>query len=249
MSFYRGMTCENVTIKGDKGTPITAYVARPSGHGPFPGVVLVHHLPGWSEFYIEGWRQRRQPGRRRRQGARRGRHCRLPDGRRYRSRRELDTRAARSQWQGWSHRLLLRRAARLHLRLPTEGRRCLRRTMGWPRGDGQGGAQREDARRTDRHDEGPQLPAARSVRQRRPRTESGAGEPARGRAQEARQDVRVPPLRWRRRVGSRITAISRSAPTCAGHGFFYWHRPLYRPDQAMDGWSKIFAFFGKYLAK
>jgi len=26
-SFYRGMTCENVTIKGDQGTPITAYVA------------------------------------------------------------------------------------------------------------------------------------------------------------------------------------------------------------------------------
>jgi glucokinase len=38
MSFYRGMTCENVTIKGDKGTPITAYVAKPSGPGPFPGV-------------------------------------------------------------------------------------------------------------------------------------------------------------------------------------------------------------------
>ena len=35
----------------------------------------------------------------------------------------------------------------------------------------------------------------------------------------------------------------------AGHGFFYWHRPLYRPEQAMDGWSKIFAFFGKYLTK
>jgi carboxymethylenebutenolidase len=51
------MTCENVTIKGDKGTPITAYVARPSGPGPFPGVVLVHHLPGWSEFYIETTRR------------------------------------------------------------------------------------------------------------------------------------------------------------------------------------------------
>ena len=37
MSFYRGMTCENVTLKGDKGTPITAYVARPAGPGPFPG--------------------------------------------------------------------------------------------------------------------------------------------------------------------------------------------------------------------
>src|SRR5215468_10766577 len=57
MSFYRGMTCENVTIKGDKGTPITAYVAKPFGPGPFPGVVLVHHLPGWSEFYIETTRR------------------------------------------------------------------------------------------------------------------------------------------------------------------------------------------------
>jgi carboxymethylenebutenolidase len=51
------MTCENVTIKGDKGTPITAYVAKPSGAGPFPGVVLVHHLPGWSELYIETTRR------------------------------------------------------------------------------------------------------------------------------------------------------------------------------------------------
>ena len=46
-NWYRGMTCENVTLKGDKGTPITAYVAKPEGTGPFPGVVLVHHLPGW----------------------------------------------------------------------------------------------------------------------------------------------------------------------------------------------------------
>ena len=53
MSFYRGMTCENVTITGDGGTPITAYVAKPSGPGPFPGVVLIHHVPGWSELYIE----------------------------------------------------------------------------------------------------------------------------------------------------------------------------------------------------
>ena len=57
MPFYRGMTCENVTINGDKGTPITAYVAKPSGSGPSPGVVLVHHLPGWSEFYIETTRR------------------------------------------------------------------------------------------------------------------------------------------------------------------------------------------------
>jgi carboxymethylenebutenolidase len=51
------MTCENVTIKGQEGTPITAYVAKPSGPGPFPGVAIVHHLPGWSEFYIETTRR------------------------------------------------------------------------------------------------------------------------------------------------------------------------------------------------
>jgi carboxymethylenebutenolidase len=34
----------------------------------------------------------------------------------------------------------------------------------------------------------------------------------------------------------------------AGHGFFYYHRPMYRVEQAQDGWEKIFAFFGKHLA-
>jgi carboxymethylenebutenolidase len=34
----------------------------------------------------------------------------------------------------------------------------------------------------------------------------------------------------------------------AGHGFFYYHTPAYRPQQAMDGWNKVFDFFGRYLA-
>lgn len=33
----------------------------------------------------------------------------------------------------------------------------------------------------------------------------------------------------------------------AGHGFFYYHTPMYRPQQAMDGWSKVFEFFAKHL--
>ena len=33
----------------------------------------------------------------------------------------------------------------------------------------------------------------------------------------------------------------------AGHGFFYWDRPLYRVEQAMDGWDKVWTFFGKHL--
>jgi carboxymethylenebutenolidase len=33
----------------------------------------------------------------------------------------------------------------------------------------------------------------------------------------------------------------------AGHGFFYYQAPLYRQQQAMDGWAKVFDFFERYL--
>ncbi len=34
----------------------------------------------------------------------------------------------------------------------------------------------------------------------------------------------------------------------AGHAFFSVNRPAYRPEAAVDGWQKIFAFYGTYLA-
>jgi carboxymethylenebutenolidase len=33
----------------------------------------------------------------------------------------------------------------------------------------------------------------------------------------------------------------------AGHAFFSVNRPAYRPEAAVDGWKKIFAFYGKHL--
>jgi carboxymethylenebutenolidase len=33
----------------------------------------------------------------------------------------------------------------------------------------------------------------------------------------------------------------------AGHGFFYYDRPAYRQEQAVDGWKKVFAFLDKHL--
>jgi len=33
----------------------------------------------------------------------------------------------------------------------------------------------------------------------------------------------------------------------AGHGFFYYHTPMYRPVQTMDAWNKVFAFFAAHL--
>ena len=34
----------------------------------------------------------------------------------------------------------------------------------------------------------------------------------------------------------------------AGHAFFADYRPSYRQEQAVDGWERVFAWFGKYLA-
>src|SRR5688572_3619570 len=57
-----GMIAEVVNIKGHNGDEVNAYVARPTGNGPFPGVVLIHHAPGWDEWYWEATRKFAQHG-------------------------------------------------------------------------------------------------------------------------------------------------------------------------------------------
>jgi carboxymethylenebutenolidase len=50
---YEGMLAETIMLPGHNGDIINAYYARPLGPGPFPGVVLIHHMPGWDELYRE----------------------------------------------------------------------------------------------------------------------------------------------------------------------------------------------------
>ena len=50
---YESMIVETIKINGHNSDAINAYTARPMGKGPFPGVVLIHHLPGWDETYRE----------------------------------------------------------------------------------------------------------------------------------------------------------------------------------------------------
>ena len=50
---YEGMIAETVAMQGHKGETINAYIARPLGSGPFPGMVVDPPCPGWDEWYRE----------------------------------------------------------------------------------------------------------------------------------------------------------------------------------------------------
>ena len=53
MSYYQGLQAESVAFRGYNGDTGEAYYARPTRAGKFPGVVVIHHLPGWDEWIIE----------------------------------------------------------------------------------------------------------------------------------------------------------------------------------------------------
>src|SRR5665647_220585 len=54
---YRGMVAGIVSFKAHQGDVGEAYYARPAGEGPFPGVVLIHHMPGWDDWCMEATRK------------------------------------------------------------------------------------------------------------------------------------------------------------------------------------------------
>ena len=51
--FYRGLSAEIVQMRGHEGDMIEAYLAHPAGSGSYPGVVVIHHMPGWDEATME----------------------------------------------------------------------------------------------------------------------------------------------------------------------------------------------------
>ena len=50
---YHDQQSKMVSFQGHNGDKGEAYYARPSRAGKFPGVVVIHHLPGWDEWIME----------------------------------------------------------------------------------------------------------------------------------------------------------------------------------------------------
>ncbi|HRK18901.1 MAG TPA: dienelactone hydrolase family protein [Hyphomicrobiaceae bacterium] len=246
---YRGMTVEVVTIAGDKGTPIQAYVARPSGPGPFPGVVLVHHLPGWSEMYIEMTRkfahngyiaicanlyERSGPG--------------LPDD--VAARVRADGGVPDAQVVGDTAAAV----AWLRKQPGHNGKVGLFGSCSGGRHAFLYACQRNDV------DACVDLWGGRVVMG---PDELNAKTPVA--PIELTKDLSCPLLGLfgnedrapsPEQVDQHEAALKQFGKTYefhrydgAGHGFFYTHRPMYRPEQAIDGWAKVFAFFSRYLAR
>ena len=59
---YESMIAETVTIRGYNNELIRAYYSRPLGEGPYPGIILISHMPGWDEINREIARRFTQRG-------------------------------------------------------------------------------------------------------------------------------------------------------------------------------------------
>ena len=59
---YEGMLAETVLITGNDKNRVHAYMSRPLGKGPYPGIILIPHMPGWDEINREVARRFTQHG-------------------------------------------------------------------------------------------------------------------------------------------------------------------------------------------
>jgi carboxymethylenebutenolidase len=246
---YEGMIAETVSINGHNGDKISAYVARPLGAGPFPGVTVIHHNPGWDEFYREFTRkfahhgyaaishnlfQRAGEGKSDDVAAKVRAEGGIPD-----AQAMGDTEAA-TKWlraQPWI-------GAKVGCIGTCSGGRlsflyaCQTKSIDacvelW------GG--RVVMKKEELNAKTPVAPIDYTKDLSCPLlglfgNEDAAPNPEQVNQHEAELKKHGKQYEFHRYDG-------------AGHGFFYYDRPMYRVEQALDGWKKVWAFFEKHLRK
>ncbi|RVO69938.1 dienelactone hydrolase family protein [Sinorhizobium medicae] len=249
MQTYRGQKSAIISVRARDGVSIDAYLACPEGMGPFPAVVLVHHLPGWTDYYIETTRR----------FAHHGYLAICPNLFQRAGDGTPDDCAARVRAQGGV--------------ADDEVIDDLELFVGWVRGNKlsngkvglfgscSGGrhsflyaCKREDVDACADLWGGRVVMAPNELSQKTPIAPIDLTEklscpligifgnedraPSPGEVHIHESELR--------RFGKDFEFHRYDG---AGHGFFYWHRPLYRPEQAMDGWEKILTFFKTNLTR
>jgi carboxymethylenebutenolidase len=243
-----GMTASVVTLSGASGDQVHAYSARPEGKGPFPGIVLIHHAPGWDEIYREFARRFAQHGY---NAICPDLYCRFghgtPDEVTEKMRaaggvadqQVVDDCVAAIKWlkalptsngkvgifgtcSGGRHAMLVG--------AKTKELAAIADLWG-------GGVVMQPA---DLNPKRPVAPIDLTKDLNAPvlglfGNDDKSPTPEQVDQHEAELKKQGKPYEFHRYDG-------------AGHGFFYYHRPGYRAEAATDGWEKVFAFFAKHLA-
>jgi carboxymethylenebutenolidase len=241
------ITAGGTTYAAGNGDQIHAYVSRPEGNGPFPGIVLVHHMPGWDELYEEFARRFANHGY---NVICPDLYCRVGHG-------TPDDIAAKVRADGGiaDDQVVAdcSAAAKWLKALPTSNGKV--GIIGTCSG---GRHSVVVASRSQDFNAVADLWGGRVVASKEELTPKQPVAPI-----DMTKDLNIPLLG--------LFGNDDQAPTAsqvdqheaelkklgknyefhrydgAGHGFFYYDRPIYRQQQAMDGWAKVFAFFEKHL--
>ena len=243
-----GITSEVITYPGGNGDQIHAYVTRPTGNAVTPGIVAVHHMPGWDEFYREF-------------SDRLARHrytvicpdlyCRYGHG-------TPDDIAAKVRAEGGVHDEAVvadLSAASDWLRAqPTNGKVGIIGTCSGGRH-----SLLTASRSSGSFDAvadlwgGGVIMSQEELSPARPVAPIDyVGDLSAPLLGLFGNDDRYPTPEQVDQLEAELQRLGKDHEfhryDGASHGFFYYFAPIYRPEATMDGWEKIFEFFGRHLA-
>ena len=247
-NMYEGMLAETISVRGHNGDTINSYFARPLGDGPFPGVVLIHHMPGWDEWYREATRRFAHHG-----------YAAISPNLYFRSGHGTpDDVAAKVRGDGG---------------IPddqavsdVEGAMRYLRSLSYSGGKvgvigtcSGGRLTFLTACRVQGFDAAVDCWGGRVVMSKEELTPKQTVAPI-----DYTRDLSCPLLglfgeedespspeqveMHEQELKKYDKSYEFHMYPDAGHGFFYYHRPNYRQEQAVDGWEKVFAFFERHLA-
>lgn len=246
-NLYEGMIAETVLLPGAAGQWINAYLARPLGPGPYPGVILVHHLPGWDEWYREATRRFAHHG-----------YVALCPNLYYRAGHGTPEDVAtnvRGQGGVADEQVLADLAGALaYLRNQPylNGKVGLFGTCSGGRHAYLAACQLTGFAAAVDCWGGRVVMSPAELSPKQPVAPldytAGLSCPLLGLfGEEDHSPTLAQVALHEQELQKQGKVYQFHRYPQAGHGFFYYHRPAYRPEQAMDGWQKIWAFFGQYL--